>query len=223
MIHKIIVSEKLHTKMQLEKMRAQINPHFLMNTLNTLHWMALMNQQMDIDRITQALSHLLSYNLDKESNSTNLKNELSALREYVTLQQVRYNFNFEITKSDEASELNFPCPKFILQPLVENSLSHGYREQMDILLRITVGERIIISLQDTGTGMDNDTLQKLRQIIPYSGSEIAETLAGSDSSNMNFGIGLPYVIQSLNDFYSGKYDFSINSSLIIRCGSNRMS
>ena len=213
MIHKIIVSEKLHTKMQLEKMRAQINPHFLMNTLNTLHWMALMNQQMDIDRITQALSHLLSYNLDKESNSTNLKNELSALREYVTLQQVRYNFNFEITKSDEASELNFPCPKFILQPLVENSLSHGYREQMDILLRITVGERIIISLQDTGTGMDNDTLQKLRQIIPYSGSEIAETLAGSDSSNMNFGIGLPYVIQSLNDFYSGKYDFSINSSL----------
>ena len=72
MIRQIIQQEKTNTKIQIEKLRAQINPHFLLNTLNTVHWMALMNGQDDIDTITQSLSHLLSYNLDKESVTTNL-------------------------------------------------------------------------------------------------------------------------------------------------------
>ena len=57
-----------------------------------MHWMALINEQPEIDSITQALSHLLSYNLDKDNVSTNLERELSALQEYVQLQKVRYEF-----------------------------------------------------------------------------------------------------------------------------------
>lgn len=211
MIEKIISSEKLHTKMQLEKLRAQINPHFLMNTLNTLHWMALMNQQLEIDRITQALSHLLSYNLDKESRCTNLKNELAALQEYVTLQQVRYGFQFRLDASEEPSGLNYPCPKFILQPLVENALNHGYREHMDILLNISVDDWITIRLQDTGTGMDESTLQRLQQLPPQCETSVSGKTGSTDISDISFGIGLPYVVQSLNDFYNGSYEFSINS------------
>lgn len=94
MIQKIIRQEQVNTKTQTEKLRAQINPHFLLNTLNTMHWMALINKQPEIDSITQALSHLLSYNLDKDNVSTNLERELSALQEYVQLQKVRYEFPF---------------------------------------------------------------------------------------------------------------------------------
>jgi two-component system sensor histidine kinase YesM len=134
MIRRTINQEKMYSHMQLEKLRAQINPHFLLNTLNTLHWMALMNQQTDIDKITQSLSHLLAYNLDKQSYKTNLNKELIAVTEYVTLQKVRYSFDFSIDSQIEPENLNYPCPKFILQPLIENSLSHGYREQMEIRL-----------------------------------------------------------------------------------------
>ena len=105
---------------ELKFLKSQINPHFLMNTLNTIHWMALMNQQTEIDGITQALSHLLIYNLDKDSSNTTLQRELSAVNEYVRLQKVRYQFTYCETILPADSFLGFPCPKFILQPFVEN-------------------------------------------------------------------------------------------------------
>lgn len=211
MIGRIIEQEKLNTKIQLEKLRAQINPHFLMNTLNTIHWMALMNGQNDIDRITQSLSHLLSYNLDKESYITSLKGEISALSEYVTLQKVRYDFEFLIQCRQEVEHLNYPCPKFILQPLVENALSHGYREGMSISLSVFVDDYITIQISDTGTGMDNETLLMLRSLPETAVSDGTSDLPVSDS--VHFGIGLQYVVQMLNDFYSGDYGWEIESSL----------
>ena len=116
MIQKIIRQEQVNTKTQTEKLRAQINPHFLLNTLNTMHWMALINKQPEIDSITQALSHLLSYNLDKDNVSTNLERELSALQEYVQLQKVRYDFRFEILRPESGEPLNYPCPSFFYSP-----------------------------------------------------------------------------------------------------------
>ena len=79
-----------------------------------MHWVALINKQPEIDSITQALSHLLSYNLDKDNVSTNLERELSALQEYVQLQKVRYDFRFEILRPENGEPLNYPCPKFLL-------------------------------------------------------------------------------------------------------------
>lgn len=210
MIGRIIEQEKLNTKIQLEKLRAQINPHFLMNTLNTIHWMSLMNGQKDIDRITQSLSHLLSYNLDKESYITSLKGEISALSEYVTLQKVRYEFDFLIHCRQEVEQLNYPCPKFILQPLVENALSHGYREGMTISLSVFVDDYITIQISDTGTGMDAETLLMLRSLPETAVSDSTSALPVSDS--VHFGIGLQYVVQMLNDFYSGDYGWEIEST-----------
>lgn len=206
MIHWKITQEKLHSQMQLEKLRAQINPHFLMNTLNTLHWLALMNKQPDIDKITQALSHLLAYNLDKQSYETNLENEIMALKEYITLQQTRYTFDFYIHSEEPLENLNYPCPKFILQPLAENSLSHGYREGMAISLTVCVKKDIEIILHDTGTGINPNTLQKLQNLSPLSGETPSDNTFGLHS-----GIGLAYVVQILNDFYTGNYDFKVTS------------
>lgn len=206
-LQRVINQEKRNTKMQIEKLRAQINPHFLMNTLNTIHWTALMNDQQDIDRITQSLSHLLSYNLDKESSYTTLKNELAALREYISLQASRYRFRFDLTEPPDASDLNYPCPKFILQPLVENALSHGYREGMSICLSIQLTtDWVSVLLEDTGTGIEAGVLGQLKSLS-------VESMANpEDISAMTFGIGLNYVVQSMNNFYNGRYVFDIDST-----------
>lgn len=209
MLQQAVKQEQIHSQMQLEKLRAQINPHFLVNTLNTLHWMALMNHQPEIDRVTQSLSHLLSYNLAKQSYETNLNRELVALKEYVTLQQIRYSFHFTIDSQIAVEGLNYPCPKFILQPLIENSLTHGYCENMDITVGIHIEEKIKIIVTDTGTGIEEQTLQELQRLAP-------SPINGSDVNSkkcIQWGIGLPYVVQSLNDFFDNDYCFCIDSRL----------
>ena len=211
MIRRIVQQEKNTAKMQIEKLRAQINPHFLLNTLNTIHWMALMNSQDDIDSITQALSHLLSYNLDKESTVANLDKELNALSEYVRLQKVRYDFEFRIDRP-ASNDLNYPCPKFMLQPIVENALTHGYRPGMEILVQIEVDDSIHLAISDTGSGMDEKKLKKISRLYSpeVSGAEQPSPDALPDASR--FGIGLAYVINSLQDFFSGNFHFNIESA-----------
>lgn len=212
MMQNVINQEKLHSKMQLEKLRALINPHFLLNSLNTLHWMALLNDQPEIDEITQSLSHLLSYNLNRQDQSTRLEDELNTLKEYITLQKVRYDFSFEVCMP-ENTDLNYSCPKFILQPFIENALSHGYQEGMNIILRIHIDEWIIIEIQDTGSGMDNGTLQKLKNLAPINSHSLVNSTKEISPDNIHFGIGLQYVISSLHDYYKGNYDFTIESYL----------
>lgn len=201
MIQKIIRQEQVNTKTQTEKLRAQINPHFLLNTLNTMHWMALINKQPEIDSITQALSHLLSYNLDKDNVSTNLERELSALQEYVQLQKVRYDFRFEILRPENGEPLNYPCPKFLLQPLVENALKHGYLPGMEIRIAVSVGERISVTVSDTGSGMKTETAAAIN----------AQWQGAHSEALPAFGIGLSYVIRSLHEFFSEDCFFEVQS------------
>lgn len=212
MIDRIIVQEQLNTRIQTEKLRAQINPHFLLNTLNTIHWMALINEQPDIDHITQSLAHLLSYNLDKDSISTILEKELSALQEYVELQKVRYHFQFQIEKSGTVSELNYPCPKFLLQPLVENALIHGFRDGMSITVHIFISDWIELTVSDTGTGMAKETLTQLNKLAQETFSSSQNTRSEKNTEITQFGIGLQYVIKSMADFYKQNCLFSVSST-----------
>lgn len=211
-----VQKEKENTKIQLEKLRAQINPHFLMNTLNTIHWMALMNQQTEIDGITQALSHLLIYNLDKDSSNTTLQRELGAVNEYVRLQKVRYQFTYCETILPADTFLGFPCPKFILQPFVENSLSHGYVENMKI--EVTVENRendLQITVSDTGTGMTEEKLQNIRQAISSVSAQTRNTADASPvpiAGQSGKGIGLSYVIGILFSYYQGKASLTAESA-----------
>lgn len=220
MLSNAVVQEKKNAKAQLEKLRAQINPHFLMNTLNTVHWLALMNHQTAIDEITQSLAHLLSYNLDKDSYHTNLQKELNAISEYVHLQKVRYQFEFHVTVLPENSILNYPCPKFILQPFIENSLSHGYRENMDISVKISVLDREVeITVSDTGAGMTKEQLLRIQALIQspdsYSsdtdGMRQAESAIVMNQSSGN-GIGLSYVAGILALYYNEPCRITASSS-----------
>ena len=121
-------------RLEIEKLLYQINPHFLMNTLNTIHWMAVMNGQQDIDKAVQALNRLLFYNLDKDGYHTDIERELSAMGEYMLLQKVRlYDFTYTIRREPETAEFCYPIPKFILQPVIENSIVHGYRSGIEMI------------------------------------------------------------------------------------------
>ena len=199
LIAEVRSKEKRRANLEIEKLRYQINPHFLMNTLNTAHWIALMNDQREIDRILMSLNRLLSYNLGKNSDEGTLKGELDALAEYVSLQQNRYQFRYELEIESPPEMLDLPLPRFILQPLVENALFHGLSEGGSIRVRVSGSGPVLIEVYDNGSGMTKETIRILLEDMQ------------PDHDKVGMGIGMSYVWRILQARYDGESTMAIDS------------
>lgn len=95
--------EKEKADLELEKLMYQINPHFLMNALNSIHWMALTNHQKEIDDYVKHLGFILSYSLGKAEQNTTLRTELKYLQYYLELQQMTHDFSSEFDIAEEST------------------------------------------------------------------------------------------------------------------------
>lgn len=194
--------EKQKHQMEVEMLSYQINPHFLMNALNSVHWLAQLHNQPEIDKVICTLNLLLAYNLGKTPEKATLRSEIKILTAYLELQQMRYDFNI-VWKIEEGDYLDDPVASFILQPIAENALNHGLDE--DGTLEVGIGHDedagcILIWIQDDGKGMDPDTLEKVR---------ITSALGSTGSAG---GIGLRYVRSVLESYYGEKASLAIDSA-----------
>ncbi|WP_248930941.1 sensor histidine kinase [Paenibacillus hamazuiensis] len=194
--------EKRRIDLEVEKLLYQINPHFLMNSLDTVHWLAVMNGQQEIDRLVQSLNKLLYYNLGKLGQSSTVQEEIDALRQYLTLQQIRYDFQFDVRIHVDDDVLKVPIPRFILQPLVENSLYHGLNDdgyiQVDVRLN---GSVIEVSIRDNGAGMSEETIHNLLHSREAEGRKVG------------MGIGMNYVKRMIESQYGERGKLSIESAV----------
>lgn len=193
--------EKIRADLEVEKLLYQINPHFLMNTLDTVHWLAVMNGQGEIDKLVQSLNKLLYYNLGKLGQVSTMEEEIDALRQYLILQQIRYDFEFDVRISADEQVLQIPVPRFILQPLVENSLYHGLSDEGFIQIEVTRTETLNIMIQDNGAGMTEEAIERLlNNRVP-------------EHKKVGMGIGLNYVHRMLNAQYGDQAQLVIESEL----------
>ncbi|APB71166.1 sensor histidine kinase [Paenibacillus polymyxa] len=193
--------EKIRADLEVEKLLYQINPHFLMNTLDTVHWLAVMNGQVEIDKLVQSLNKLLYYNLGKLGQVSTMEEEIDALRQYLILQQIRYDFEFDVRISADDQVLQIPVPRFILQPLVENSLYHGLSDEGFIQIEVTLAKTLNILIQDNGAGMTEEAIQRLLN------NRITE------HKKVGMGIGLNYVHRMLRAQYGDQAQLVIESEL----------
>lgn len=204
-ISQYIRQEKEHesreAELEIEKLLYQINPHFLMNSLNTIYWMATLNGQPEIGRNVQALNKLLVYNLKHDSIMVALQDEVEALQHYLTLQKTRYNFEYSISYSADGQVMSYMVPRFILQPLVENSIYHGLSEENG-KIDITIFEQngLIINVSDNGKG------------IPSSVKEQILETQDTGHGNKKLGIGITYVLKILNNCYGSHASLNIESN-----------
>lgn len=196
--------EHLNAQMMVRRLRSQINPHFLMNTLDTVHWMANMSGNDEIDEVVTSLNRLLSYNLKQGSDIATLQEELKAVEQYILLQSKRYDIHYEMQCIPENADLCIPFPKFIIQPIVENSLSHGYRQGMCISLTVKVSDFIEITVSDNGIGMSTENLALLEK-------HLAGVEDGSETVQHGMGIGMRYVVKILRMAYGESVTFSVTS------------
>ncbi|WP_206109255.1 histidine kinase [Paenibacillus sp. HB172176] len=194
--------EKRRGELEVEKLLYQINPHFLMNTLDTVHWLALMNGQKEIDKLVLSLNKLLYYNLGKMGETSTIGDEINALKEYLQLQQIRYDFQFDVDIEVDTNSLTLSSPRFLLQPLVENALYHGVSDDGYIHVSVLPGEGgLQITIQDNGAGM---TKEQIEQLL---GDD------SEDSHKVGMGIGMKYVKRILHANYGDEAKLHIRSEL----------
>lgn len=202
LIQKVEVKEKRRADLEVEKLLYQINPHFLMNTLDTVHWLAAMNGQKEIDKLVVSLNKLLYYNLGKRGVVSTIREEIDSIRQYLTLQQVRYDFAFDVRIRVEDEVLDIAIPRFILQPILENSLYHGLHDEGFIQVEVIKKEgQIVISVHDNGSGISKEEIEKL-----LSQKQIEQQKAG-------MGIGMSYVKQMIENQYGGMASIEIHSEI----------
>ncbi|WP_244444720.1 sensor histidine kinase [Paenibacillus camerounensis] len=202
LIREVEIKEKGRADLEVEKLLYQINPHFLMNTLDTVHWLAVMNGQKDIDRLVVSLNKLLYYNLGKRGQVSTIREEIDSIRQYLTLQQVRYDFNFDVRMHVDDEVLDNAIPRFILQPVLENSLYHGLHDEGYIQVEVRKdGGQIIISVYDNGAGISQEEIGRLLHQ-----QQIEQQKAG-------MGIGMSYVKRMLENQYGIQASLEIHSEL----------
>lgn len=197
--------EKQKQKVEREKLMYQINPHFVLNTLHSIEWMALMNHQTDISRFVADLKALLTYNLDKGGKPSTLRTEVEMAGKYISLQKQRYDFEAFI-EVEEGDYLETETIRMLLQPLIENALRYGLGESGRIDIRMfcdSVRQYAVVIVQDYGKGLDRKKLSELNEPFRYRG----------DAREENKGIGLRYVRSCLEGFYGDEAILTINSAL----------
>lgn len=148
---------KKEAKQQLALLHAQLNPHFLYNTLDSISWMSLNGNVDKIPYIINALSNILRYSIIKENDFVTVNDELSWLKNYMYIQEIRFQNSFTIHYHIKPDMLTYKIPRFILQPFIENSLLHGFSEIHQggiIILSIFLKDNsIFITIEDNGKGM----------------------------------------------------------------------
>ena len=161
--------EKEKRKAEIRMLRAQINPHFIYNTLNSIKMMAVMQGSRGIQNMTEALGSILRASLSKAEEPTTLREELALLEQYVYIQNIRYkgNIEYEVDVQDETL-LDLQLQRFLLQPLIENAISHGIEAvpHHGGTIRLTAWRdkrEIYISVEDDGAGIPLEILQRLQR------------------------------------------------------------
>jgi two-component system sensor histidine kinase YesM len=162
----LIHNETRKKEADMRALQAQINPHFLYNTLSSIHWIALMTEEKRIADMVGALSDFLRFSLNKGKEFCPVHQELAHIRNYVQVQSIRYPDKFDVDIVVDPELQNHYMLKLLLQPLVENAMIHGIQKKEGKGM-ITVyverqANRMGFLVLDDGIGMSEEQLQAVR-------------------------------------------------------------
>ncbi len=173
--------EQQKREAELRNLHAQIKPHFLYNTLDTIHWLAHQRGANEITEVVDSLSTLFRIGLSKGKPIIPLSQEIEHVRSYLKIQKTRYQSKLEYELDIAPETEGLYIMKLIVQPFVENALYHGIKERRGPgLIRISSEVRdgkLLLYIRDDGKGMDNSALSRLRQSLEDVKEEIVQQTA----------------------------------------------
>ncbi len=186
-------------KTELKALQAQINPHFLYNTLDSIAWMCEQGRNADAVKMVHALARLFRISISRGHELIPIAKELEHAESYLQIQMYRYKNQFTYTFDVDPDCLGYYCNKITLQPIIENSINHGLdlmveEGRIDVRVRFD-GDDIVFSVQDNGVGMGPEQLEAIMQHGP------------TDRT----GIGIKNVNDRLKIYFGRSYGLSITS------------
>ena len=164
---------------EFKALQAQINPHFLYNSLDSINWLVRKGNTEKAIEMISALTTFFRIGLSKGRDIITVREELEHVRSYLVIQKIRYENQFEYSFYVDPETENYFVPKLMLQPLVENALYHGIklcdRKCILMIQVLSHGDRIEIEVLDNGAGMDAETLESVRKAMEHKGENRANS------------------------------------------------
>lgn len=203
LMSQIVLEQEAKRISELNALQAQINPHFLYNTLDSVVWMAENGKSEDVITMTVALARLFRISISRGRNIISVRQELEHAKNYLVIQSIRYKnkFKYEIKAQEEA--LKCSTIKLILQPIIENSIYHGIEYMPDqgfIKISVSIKDgKLLYEISDNGLGMDKQTLDSLP--------------SGNVKSKNGSGVGVKNVHERIQLYYGKEYGLQIESEL----------
>ena len=195
-------------KTELKALQAQINPHFLYNTLDAIGWLCEEERCQDAVEMVNALAKLFRISISKGHELIPIEKEVEHARSYLKIQNFRYKNQFSYEFQVEEDCLQYYCNKITLQPIIENAIYHGIEqmaEDTNIYIKGRVeGNDCVIEITDAGRGMTEEEMAQLRQ-------KIAGELDSSGGSGN--GIGLKNVQDRIQIAFGGAYGIEVASQI----------
>lgn len=167
LINEVYKSRIKEKEYEMKALQAQINPHFLYNTLSLINWKAIEAGKRDISKITLALSAFYRTSLNKGNNITHISGEIENMRSYLSIQLMLHDDGFDVTEDIDDSVLEYTCPNLILQPLIENAIDHGIdvmpedRRGVISVICKDMDTYIQFVIKDNGIGMTKEQTVKI--------------------------------------------------------------
>ena len=166
LIDEVYVNKIALKEYELKALQAQINPHFLYNTLSMMNWMAIRSNQMEISKVTLALSTFYRTALSKGEDVVTVENCIQNMQAYLEIQLTMHDNNFSVDWDIDPTIKNEKMPKLLLQPVVENAIEHGIDEKEDGDKKIFLsfrgnGDDVVITVRDNGMGMPQEKAETL--------------------------------------------------------------
>ena len=197
-----VEAERKVNEAHIELMQAQLNPHFLYNTLDTIKWVAKANQVPEVATLSSSLATILRTGIS-ENQFCLLESELDLVRNYCDIQKIRFDDCFDLEIEVKESIAKAYVPKLILQPLVENSIIHGLEGRSDGRIKITAdrlssdkdtdSDTLVITVSDNGKGISDEMIKLIETDDP-------EALKGH--------LGLKNVNTIIRLYYGSEYGVS---------------
>lgn len=203
LIDRLIKEEQEKKEIELEALHAQINPHFLYNTLTTIKWMAKIQGDTSVSRAIVALIKLLRVSTDLSTDMISLPEEIEYVENYVVIQKLKYNEAINMQYDIAQNCLDVMMPKLILQPIVENAIIYGITEDhkdINIAIRAYASEgELFIEIADDGPGIARDVLEEIHRM--------------QAEKNRFSKVGLNNINQRIKLYYGSAYGLGIETEV----------
>ncbi len=196
LIHEVYLKQYLLKEAEIKELKAQIDPHFLYNTLESVKWLIKLNENEKAAMMITALGKLMRESIENKKDIVSIREDLNFIDNYITIQKIRFEDKIEVIKSIDKKLLDVKIPKYMIQPLVENAIIHGIEPLDDKgILEIRIFKRdgyICIQIMDNGKGIgahesgNSIALENIRKRLElYYGGEFQMSLYRDENTTVS--------------------------------------